>query len=613
MTLNHDQRDAAGVLGTLAILSVMFASTGWAAAAAAPDGAALYAQRCAMCHDKAAAHVPSKESLGNRNPINIVMTLMTGAMRPQAEGLSTEQARSIASYLTAEAASHRPPQHPNLCPMPAKALDTATIGWNGWGGDLANSRFHPQPGLAAADVPRLKLKWAFAYPAAMAWGQPTVVGGRVFVTSTTGEVYALDADTGCKWWSFDAGAPVRTALSVAQDEKQHTAVAYFGDIASVVHAVDATTGKEIWRTRVEEHPLARITGAPALFGDRLLVPVSSFEEGAAASPGYACCTFRGSVVAVDAQTGKIIWKRSTIAEQPRSYQRPGSTARLFGPAGASVWDTPTIDRERGLLYVGTGNDYTDISSPATDAVVAMGLEDGAIRWTQQLVAHDNWASGCTFGGPCPQPSGADSDISASTILIALPSGRHVLVVGQKSGVVSGLDPAAKGDVLWQVKVGGGGVFGGIEWGMAAIGGTVFVPISDSLTNTADPARPGLAAIDAASGKQLWWTAAPAPVCSWGTADCRASLSQAISAIPGIVFAGSQDGHLRAYDATNGRVVWDFDTGREVPAVNATSATGGSLDAGGPVIANGVVYVNSGYGQFLGRGGNALLALSVDGR
>jgi polyvinyl alcohol dehydrogenase (cytochrome) len=497
--------------------------------------------------------------------------------------------------------------------MTAPPVDATETGWNGWGWDAANSRFHPQPGLAAADVPRLKLKWAFAYPAAMAWGQPAVMGGRVFVTSTTGEVYALDANTGCTWWSFDAGAPVRTALSVGRGEKEHAAVAYFGDISSVVHAVDATTGKEIWRTRIEEHPLARITGAPALFDNRLLVPVSSFEEGAAAAPGYACCTFRGSVVALDAHTGQIIWKRNTIAEQPRSYRRKGSTTQLFGPAGASVWDTPTIDTGRGLLYVGTGNDYTDISAPATDAVIAMGIEDGAIHWTRQLVPNDNWASGCTFGGPCPKPAGADSDISASTVLVTLPSGRHVLVAGQKSGVVSGLDPSAKGNVLWRTKVGGGGVFGGIEWGMAAIGSTVFVPISDSLTNTGDPARPGLAAIDAANGKQLWWAPAPAPVCSWGTADCRASLSQAISTIPGIVFAGSQDGHLRAYDAHTGRVVWDFDTGRDVPAVNATSATGGSLDAGGPVIANGAVYVNSGYGQFLGRGGNALLALSVDGK
>ena len=583
------------------------------ASAAAPDGAALYAQRCAMCHDKAAAHVPSKESLGNRNPINIVMTLMTGAMKPQATGLSTEEARAIAAYLTADAAKRHPALRPNLCHEPARPVDLAAGGWNGWGWDVANSRLQPHPGLDPADVPRLKLKWAFAYPAAMTWGQPTVMGDRIFVTSTTGQVYALDANTGCTWWTFDAGSPVRTALSIARGDGEHAAVAYFGDISAVVHAVDANTGKEIWHVRVDEHPLARVTGAPVLFGEHLLVPLSSFEEGAAAAPSYSCCTFRGGVIALDAHTGRTVWKRSTIAEQPREYQRKGSTTRLFGPAGASVWDTPTIDRDRGVLYVGTGNDYTDISSPTTDAVVAMGLADGAIRWSQQLVPDDNWASGCTFGGPCPKPSGTDADFAASVILVTLPSGQHVVVAGQKSGVVYGLDPGAGGKVLWHTKVGGGGVFGGVEWGMAAMGGTVFVPISDSLTNTSAAARPGLAALDAATGKQLWWAAAPPPVCSWGQNDCRGSLSQAVSVIPGVVFAGSQDGHLRAYGTHDGKLLWDYDTARTVPAVNATSASGGSLDAGGPVIANAVLYVNSGYGQFLGHGGNVLLALSVDGK
>ena len=603
--LNKKLWRAASALAVLAAAS---------ATAAEPDGAALYAQRCAMCHDKAAAHVPSKESLGNRNPINIVMTLMTGAMKPQAAGLSTEQARAIATYLTADAAKRRPAVRPNPCQGPGKPLDlAATGGWNGWGWDAANSRYQPQPGLAAAAVPRLKLKWAFAYPAAMTWGQPTVMGGRVFVTNTTGQVYSLDANTGCTWWTFEAGAPVRTALSIARGDTEHSAVAYFGDTAAVVHAMDANTGQEIWHIRVEEHPLARVTGAPVLSGEHLLVPLASFEEGAAAAPGYSCCTFRGSVVALDIHTGKTVWKRSTIAEPLKEYHREGNSTRYFGPAGASVWGTPTVDRERGVLYVGTGNDYTDISSSATDAVMAMGLTDGAIRWSQQLVPDDNWSSGCAYGGPCPKPAGTDADFAASVILVILPSGKHIVVAGQKSGVVYGIDPGAGGKVLWHTKVGAGGVFGGVEWGMAAMGGTVFVPISDSLINTSAAARPGLAALDAATGKQLWWAAAPPPVCSWGQDDCRGALSQAVSVIPGVVFAGSQDGHLRGFDTRTGKLLWDYDTARTVPAVNAASASGGSLDAGGPVIANGVVYVNSGYGQFLGHGGNVLLALSVDGK
>jgi polyvinyl alcohol dehydrogenase (cytochrome) len=602
-------RHAAGVLGTFFLLLPV---TQAQSAASRPDGAKLYEQRCAACHEHPRGRVPSREALGYRASSNIVMALKTGAMQPQATGLTTEDARAIAAFLTADAARHSPALQPNPCPTAKSAFELSAAGWNGWGMDLANSRFQPHPGLAAESVRRLKLKWAFAFPGLMTWGQPTVMGGRVFVTSTNGQVYALDASTGCTLWHIEAGAPVRTAISVGlgPDGK---AIAYFGDTSATVHAVDAATGTPLWSVRVDDHPLARVTGAPILFSRRLLVPVSSYEEGAAGAADYGCCTFRGSIASLDASTGRIIWKRSTIAEERKTYRRKNGDTDLSGPAGASVWDTPTVDLRRGVLYVGTGNDYTDLHSSTSDSVLAIGLASGEILWKQQLDEHDSWASGCAYGGPCPEPAGLDADFAASVILVTLPSGRDVLIAGQKSGTVYALDPAAGGKVLWRKKVGAGGVFGGIEWGMAAMGGKVFVPISDSLPNSSEAARPGLAALDAATGEQLWWSPAPRPTCVWGAQDCRAALSQAVTAMPGIIFAGSQDGHLRAYEAESGRIVWDLDTGRDVPAVNTPSAHGGSLDGGGPVLAGGLLYVNSGYGQFLGRGGNVLLVLSEDGK
>lgn len=609
---------AAGALSMIAVTAVATASLGLrpvrSESAPAPDGAALYRERCAQCHDHAQGHVPSREALSFRAATNIVMALEWGPMRPQAAGLSPEQVNAIAGFLTAGTAARAAPLHPDPCRTAIPAVSLSGSVWNGWGRDLVNSRFQPDSGLSAGEVSRLKLKWAFAYPGTTTWGQPTVVGERLFAASTTGQVYALDARTGCTVWSREVGIPVRTAISVGPGHGVHGAIAYFGDIAAVVHAVDADTGVELWRARVDAHPMARVTGTPVLVGERLLVPVSSFEEGAAAQQAYACCTFRGSVVALDAISGRVLWKRRTIAQAPRPYRRQGDPTGLFGPAGASVWNAPTIDAVRGLLYIGTGNDYTDIDASTTDAVLALSLTTGRMRWARQLLSHDHWAAGCSFGGPCPKPSGDDADFAASTILVKLPSGHEVLVAGQKSGAVYGLDPAASGAVLWKTQVGGGGVFGGIEWGMAAIGSTVFVPISDSMpSHPSERARAGLGAIDAANGKRLWWTPAPHASCSWGSDDCRSAQSQAITAIDGIVFSGSQDGHLRGYDAHTGRIVWDFDTASHVPAVNAESAAGGSLDAGGPVVADGVVYVNSGYGQFLGRGGNVLLALSVDGK
>jgi len=599
---------AAGIVASIVGLSAQ------TRAAPAPQGAALYAQRCARCHDRPQGHMPSRASLSFRAATNIVMALEWGPMRPQAAGLSPEEVDAIAAYLTADTAARAAPLHPNPCPAPLAALRLSAGGWNGWGRDLANSRFQPEPAFSAGDIGRLKIKWAFAYPGAMTWGEPTVVGDRVFVASTTGQVYALDARTGCTVWAREVGVPVRTAISVGPGGGGHPAVAYFGDISAVAHALDAETGAELWRTRADEHPLARITGAPVLVGNRLLVPVSSFEEGAAAQRTYACCTFRGSVVALDTRRGRIVWKRRTIAESPRPYRRRGDPTGLSGPAGAAVWNAPTVDTARGLLYVGTGNDYTDINASTTDAVLAISLATGKIRWARQLVRHDDWAAGCSFGGPCPDPAGDDADFAASTILVKLAGGRDVLVAGQKSGVVYGLDPAAGGKVLWKTRVGAGGVFGGIEWGMAAIGSTVYVPISDSMpSHPSDRPRPGLGAVDAATGKLLWWTPAPRPICAWGPDDCRAAQSQAVTASGGLVFSGSQDGHLRAYEADTGRIVWDFDTARPVAAVNAETAAGGSLDAGGPVVAGGMLYLNSGYGQFLGRGGNVLLALSMDGK
>jgi polyvinyl alcohol dehydrogenase (cytochrome) len=587
----------------------MIGTTAEAAAAAQPDGAALYHEHCAKCHDQSLPHVPTRDSLSGRSASNIVMTLKTGAMKPQAADLSLSQVNAIVGFLTAGAARADSLLRPNLCRAPVAAVHATATDWNGWGRDLANSRFQDSGGISPAALPHLKIKWAYAYPGAMTWGQPTVVGGRVFVASTTGQVIALDAATGCTVWNIKVGAPVRTAISVAPSAGGRT-IAYFGDTAATAHAVDADTGKELWHTHLDQHAFARVTGAPVLLGNRLLVPISSYEEGAASQNGYSCCTFRGSLVALDADSGRIAWKHRTIPIKPHAYHRKGDATELFGPAGASVWGAPTIDPARGVVYIGTGNDYTDIRSPMTDAIMALSLETGHVVWVQQLLRHDDWESGCSLSGPCPESAGPDADFSVSPILVKLPSGGQVLVAGQKSGMVFGLDPAAGGKVLWKTRVGAGGVFGGIEWGMAAIGSTVFVPISDNLpSRPTDTPRPGLGALDAATGKVLWWSPAPMPVCGWGTDDCHPALSQAVTAMDGIVLSGSQDGHLRAFDAHTGKIVSDFDTGRPVVPVNAPSASGGSLDSGGPAVADGTIYVNSGYGQFLGHGGNVLLALS----
>ena len=600
-------------LAALAGASALGASGVAQAQTAAPDGARLFADHCASCHEHPQGRMPSRESLGNRPASGIRIALSAGAMKVQGAGLSSAEVGAIAEFLTAEAAAKMAPLKANPCTRPLSPLAIKATDWNGWGRDTANSRYQPRAGLSAAELPRLKLKWAFAYPGAMVWGQPTVVGGRVFVASTTGQVFSLDAASGCTIWTFEAAAPVRTALSIGPGSGGGKTIAYFGDTTGVVYALDAESGHELWRRKMDTHPMARITGAPALYNGRLYVPVSSFEEPAAAVASYHCCTFRGSVAALDAATGAVVWQTYTVPGAPKPYRREGDPTGLFGPAGGAVWNTPTIDAKRGVLYVGTGNDYTDIDTPRTDAVLAIELKSGKVVWSRQLLPLDHWVAGCTTGGRCPENAGPDYDINISPILVTLKSGRQVLAAGQKSGFVYGLDPDARGKQLWKTKFGTGGIFGGIEWGMAAAGQAVFAPISDSLTDAGHPPQSGLGAVDAATGKTLWWTPAPKPACNWGEAGCKGAQSQAASAIPGVALSGSHDGHLRGYRISDGKVIWDFDTAAKVTPVNAASAAGGSLDAGGPTVSDGVLYVNSGYGQFFGRGGNVLLALSVDGK
>ena len=500
------------------------------------------------------------------------------------------------------------------CPSGGATAEPQAGDWNGWGRGPANSRYQPQPGLTPGDVRRLKVKWAFAYDGKNPRGQPTVVGGRVYVANA-GRVYALNAKTGCTYWTYASEGGVRTAISIGRLPRESPAesAAYFGDDRAVVHAVDARAGTLLWKTKIEDARGALITGSPTLYNNRLYVPVSSNEEGLASwIKNYECCKFRGSIVALDAATGAVVWKTYTIAEAPKPFKKSADGVELYGPAGASVWSAPTIDVDRRLLYVGTGNSYTDVPTSASDAILAIEIDSGRIAWISQQTSHDNYVMNCPTPGVrnCPEVLGEDFDFGSSPILHTLPTGRTVILAGQKSGALYALDPNRGGALLWKIRLTSGGFLGGIEWGPAADRDNVYVAISDV---TARDGAPGLYAVAVATGERIWTTPAPTPACSWGVAGCSHAQSQAVTVIPGIAFSGSIDGHLRAYSTNDGAVVWDFDTARAYDTVTGGQANGGSLDAGGPAVVDGVLYVNSGYSLIAGRSGNVLLAFSVDGK
>jgi len=598
--------------------------------AAAQDGAALFAEHCASCHEGGADRAPGLDQLRALSPERVLEAIEFGSMVSMAQGRTTAERRTIAEFASGDAfgvALSLTPLPRAMCrPSPAYRVSPDAPRWDGFGQNASNTRFQEAAaaGLSAADVPRLRLKWAFGFPGDLqAWAALTLVGGRLYTGSVSGQVYSLDAASGCIHWVFDAGTIVRTAVNIGRigsgDDARHAA--FFGDASGNAYAVDATTGALIWKVEVESFPTARLTGSPVLHEGRLYVPVSSSEEGSGSLPDYECCRFRGSVVALDAATGQQIWKTYTIPEEPRPFRRNDVGTQLWGPSGGAVWSSPVVDAVRQALYITTGNNYSDPPSATSDAFMALDLETGRMLWTHQVTSGDAYVSACRLPDKtnCPEATGPDFDFSASPILVSRPGGGRALVAGHKSGIVYAVDPDRQGLRLWQTRIGEGGSMGGVQWGSAADAEHVYVALSDvgrvMLTFTqftdVDPTRGGgMFALRLDDGHQVWATP---PVPCDGRPRCSPAQSGAVSAIPGAAFSGSVDGHLRAYDTTTGRIIWDEDTVREYETVNGVPARGGSLDGPGPIVGGGMVFVNSGYVAAGGAPGNAILAFSIDGR
>jgi polyvinyl alcohol dehydrogenase (cytochrome) len=484
----------------------------------------------------------------------------------------------------------------NPCPEPAPAISVGTAQWNGWGRDPDNSRYQPEPALRASDAPKLRLKWAYGYHGASENGQPTVIDGRVFAATSTGRIYALDARSGCTYWTYAAAAATHGGIVVGAlaapklltvvrklklkpsknahiDVDKPPCAVFFGDDAGAVYALDARNGQLIWKIQADAPPRARVTEAPALFHDRLYVPVSAREEPGGTSPGNACCTARGSVVALDVATGRLIWKA------------------IMPAAGFAVGSTPTIDVRRDVLYVTTGAAAADGAQNVADAVVALSLGEGTIRWVRKL------------GSAAPRSFTPRSDADRAPILRALSLSSQILVVTDASGVVFGLDPERSGEPLWQSRLDVAGQ-SAVQWGAAVDHRSVYAQFAREAPGEGAAPGHGLVALDLKTGKSRWAVPSPDTGCGDSAQSCRDWQSQAVTVIPGIAFSGSADGHLQAHSTIDGRIVWEFATARPYTTVNALPAQGGAIAYGGVAIVGGIVYVNS---------GDALLAFSVDGK
>ena len=470
-------------------------------------------------------------------------------------------------------------------------------------------------GIDRANVDRLALKWSLAFPNALrARSQPTLAAGAIFVGSHDGTVFALDRATGCARWTFVAPAEVRTGIVVSPwraGDKSARPLVFFGDLIGDVFAVDARTGALVWKARPDPHANTTITAAPVYSGGVVYVSVSSLEEGRASNPAYACCTFRGSLVAYRAATGAKLWQ-TYMTDPPRERGTTASGVKILGPSGVALWSSPVVDLKRRKLFIDTGDNYSSPATKTSDAFVALDIDTGKIAWVYQARESDAWNGSCDAAVKtnCPTENGPDYDFGAGAILAHASNGRDYLIGGAKSGMLFAVNPDT-GKLIWKVRVGRGGVVAGIHFGIAAVGDTVFAPVSDVPDGrTYDiPPQPGLYALDIKTGRFKW--KAPSDDVCGGKPHCHPGYGGAITATSELVFAGSNDGHLRAYDADSGKVLWDYDTVREYTAVNGATAHGGSMGGGAaPLAYKGLLIMNSGYGFVGEKNGDALLVFEV---
>jgi polyvinyl alcohol dehydrogenase (cytochrome) len=577
------------------------------------SGAAVYAKRCAMCHDQNSDRIPSRKALEQMTALQIRRALDSGVMMSIAYPMSQAEREVVASYLGKSGGRVPPPPQAFCQDRTVKVSGGSPFIWNGWSPSITNTRFQTQKaaGLNIDQVKNLKLKWAFGFEGdVVAFSQPAVIGDEIFVGSAGGVVYALRAETGCIQWTHLARGPVRQVI-VAPIGEKHAVL--FGDLTGWFYELQAESGELLWEKHIEEHDAARLTGTPVAYEGTVYVPVASWEESRSHNPKYQCCTFRGNLVALRVSDGDVIWRTYTVPEPTKNGKERNGVQGL-GPSGAGIWSAPTLDLKRKLIYAGTGNNYSPPATSTSDAVLAVDMASGKIVWSTQVYAGDVHSG---------YETGPDHDFGSSAMLVKIADGRDLLVAGCKDGIVYALDPDRNGKIIWQARVGIGVVpYGGVLWGTATDGNNVYASTSDMAhveipagsgspeSQELDPTKGGgLAALRLSDGGKVWYFT-PKPCYTPG---CSPAQPGALTVIPDVVFSGSMDGHIRAFSTKDGTVLWDFDTLRDFDTINKVKAKGGAIDGPGAVVVNGMVFVNSGYGRYGGLPGNVLLAFSPEGK
>lgn len=599
-------------IGTFALGLAVFAGALHAQWASEP-GFGVVQRQCMKCHDKASMpqaigvaklrEIPGEkiyEFLTNLDATHKDLKLTDDEKKHTAEALS--------GRLLGSAATGDSKLMPNLCAANPPMADPASEpGWNGWGRGPDNTRFQPAKtaGIGADQLPKLKLKWAWGMPGGHTMnGQPAVVAGRVFVGSDIGWVYSLDAKTGCVYWSYMTKAAMRNAITVIPVKGRAPVKygVYFGDLKSNAYGLDAQTGKELWVTKVDDNYAGRITGAPAAYDGRVYVPLAKWESNYAKDLNYPCCTVRGSVTALDASTGRMIWKHYVIEEPPKPTHKNSIGTQLYGPSGGSVWNTPAVDPVRGMIYFGSGEGTSQPAGDTTDSLLAVDIKTGKLAWHYQGYRDDAFIIGCGGSGNtenCPEDLGPDADIGASVVIKKLPSGKRMVLAGMKDGTLFAVDPDKKGALLWKTNVEDDPrlPMSGITWGGAVDDQNAYYGLTGG----------GVVAVQLTTGERVWFNRLPPPA-----GRGRPGNSAAVTAVPGVLFSAARSGIVYALSTSDGHALWEYDTAKDFETVNKVAARGGTIGSAGPVVAGGMLFIGSGYG-FGGndRNGNVLLAFSAE--
>jgi polyvinyl alcohol dehydrogenase (cytochrome) len=594
-------------------------------------GKAVYEQYCAACHNQPATRAPALTALQQMSAQTLRFTLTEGIMRQQGSAVPREQFEQLLGYLAAADSGGADWVAGMMCKPEQRAVDLSQpVAMSMVGTDPRNSRrlSAQQSGLTSADLRTLELAWAIAFPKTSGLRTSAVIIGSTmfYAPVPTGKVLALDTRSACVKWAYDAGAPLRSSLSYGDIGGGRMAL-LFGDARGNVHTLDAKTGTQIWKAEARHDAFGGVTGAPVLTGNRIIVPISSSGVGRGADPKYECCEGHGAVVALDASTGQKLWTAHTMEDAKYTGKVSSAGVKQRGPSGAPIWSTPAIDVQRGLVYAGTGQATSLPATNTSDAVLAIDLASGELQWSFQALARDVWHLGCQFdpakSGPnCPSAQDSvlkDYDFGAGVVIGKRRNGRDILLAGQKSGDLWGLDPEHQGKVLWRRTFGMGTPLGGIHWGLAIDDKRVFAPVNDPQLPVAGYVpQPGMNAVEIETGKVLW-SKPVQPDCGNGRQQrfplCneRYGLSAAPLVIDKSVVAGALDGRLYIYDAASGDIVWQYDTLRDFTTLNGIEGKGGSIESQSVFAGAGMLFVGSGYGQFNQAPGNVLLAFRPKGK